>query len=92
MVGETQAKPFARNTEELITMFREKEAAAKQKALEAKKMIAELEIDLATHSAEEMAWSAARYELEHLGEQAGPKKRRRGKSIEEEEEEEEESD
>lgn len=87
MVGETQAKPFARNTEELIQMFREKETAAKQKALEAKKMIAELEIDLATYSAEEMAWSAARYELEHLGEQTGPKKRSRRKEEEEEEEE-----
>ena len=90
MVGETQARPFAQNTDDLIAMFKERRAEARQRVQDTKKMISELEIELASHSTAEMTWDAAIYELVHLGEHSGPKKKNRKEDEKEEEEGEEE--
>lgn len=84
MVGETQARPFAQNTTDLLEMLKERKNAAKQKATEARKMIVELERDLAEYSGQETAFDTAIYELEHMGEHAGPKKRKRTEEEEDE--------
>lgn len=89
MVGESLQRPFAKNTDELISMFMARKNAARQKIAETKKMIGELERELSALDAEENAWDAAIFELEHMGQQAGPKKRKRNGKEEEEEIEEE---
>jgi hypothetical protein len=90
MVGETQARKFARNTDELVDMFKAKKLAARQRIFDTKKMLGELERDLAALEAEESAWDAAIFELENVGVQTGPKKRKHVKEEEDEENEEEE--
>jgi len=90
MVGESQARTYAKDKDDLLQMFRTRKIEARQKAAETKKMIVELERELAALDAEENAWDTAIFELEHVGLSSGPKKRGRKKESEEEEEIEEE--
>lgn len=87
MVGQTTERKFAQNTQELIDEFKKYRLEAKQKISNTKKMILELERDLAFAEASELAWDRAIYELENIGVQTGPKSRR-GKRQEREKEDE----
>lgn len=75
MVGETQAG-YPQTIDELATEFRKRKLMAKEKIQNTRKMISELELQLAANEAEESAWDSAYDNLINTGKTSAPKRRR----------------
>lgn len=84
MVGESVERKYAKDKDDLLGMFKTRKLEARQRASETKKMIKELEIELAALDAEENTWDLAIFEIEHVGLTSGPKARPKKKDDEEE--------
>jgi hypothetical protein len=93
MVGQTTAKPNPRNMHELTSEIKSKWLDAKQKIVDLKKMLTEIERDLAAAEAEERLLDSIIFSMEHMGE-PNTKRRtsKRGRKTEDEEEDEEETE
>lgn len=85
MVGESVERTYAKDKDDLINIFKTRKLEARQRAAETKKMILELERELASLDAEENTWDTAIFELEHVGLSSGPKQRAKKKEEETEE-------
>lgn len=92
MVGQTTQRPNPKDITELAAEIRSKKIDARQKIVDMKKMITEIERDLAAAEAEENLLDSILFSIEHMGESTSTKKRntRKGSRKNDSEEEDEE--